>query len=191
MLPGTEHKAGLHMFKKFAFLVLVLALAAPIKSPVSAQDAVTILDQEVEYSFGDRITFRLSYQSEIPVESIALIIQAPGSPSFVGAVSITVEGEGSFVYLVSERPLPAFSSIAYSYQFTLSNGMLFTSPIYHFTYLDNRYNWQELIGEPFRIYWYEGELMLAQDVLDTAQAGQSRTLELLQQPLIDCHIDFQ
>jgi hypothetical protein len=60
--------------------------------------------------------------------------------------------------------------------------MLVTSPIYHFTYLDNRFNWQELISEPFHIYWYEGEIILAQDVLDAALAGQTKTLALLQQP---------
>jgi hypothetical protein len=182
MHPGTGHKAALHMLKKIVFLLLVFVVVVPIKSPVSAQDTVTIHSQEVDYSFGDRITFKLSYESEIPVDSIALIIQAPGSPSFVGAVSMTSDGEGSFVYLVSDRPLPAFSSISYSFQFTLSTGGLTSSPTYHFTYLDNRFNWQELFGEPFRIYWYEGEILLAQDVLDAALVGQTKILDLLQQP---------
>lgn len=174
--------AAWHRIKKLVLPLLLLVLIVPARQPVSAQDQVNVLDQEVEYSFGDKITFRLRYESTLPVESIALIIQIPGSPSFVGEVSLTAEGEGRFVYLVSERPLPAFSSIAYSFQFTLSDGRLVSSPAYHFTYLDNRFNWQELIGEPFRIYWYEGEITLAQDVLDAALAGQTRTLDLLQQP---------
>lgn len=182
MLSAIDSKAALCMLKKLIFLLLVLVLVMPVKSPVCAQDSVTVLDQEVAYSFGDQITFRLAYESEISVESITLIIQSPGLPSFVGAVSIKADGEGSFVYMVSDRPLPAFSSIGYSYQFTLANGELVSSPTFRFTYLDNRFNWQELIGEPFRIYWYEGEIMLAQDVLDAALAGQTKTLELLQQP---------
>ena len=182
MLSVSDNKAAMCMLKKLVFLLLVLVLVVPVKSPVSAQDSITFLDQEVAYSFGDQITFRLSYESEISVESITMIIQAPGLPSFVGAVSIMTEGEGSFVYKVSDRPLPAFSSIGYTYQFTLATGELVSSPTFHFTYLDNRFNWQELIGEPFRIYWYEGEIMLAQDVLDAALAGQTKTLELLQQP---------
>jgi hypothetical protein len=182
MLSAIDSKAALCMLKKLIFLFLVLVLVLPVKSPVCAQDSVTVLDQEVAYSFGDQITFRLSYESETSVESITLIIQSPGLPSFVGAVSIKADGEGSFVYKVSDRPLPAFSSIGYSYQFTLANGELVSSPTFRFTYLDNRFNWQELIGEPFRIYWYEGEIMLAQDVLDAALAGQTKTLELLQQP---------
>ena len=178
-----ENKAAMHMKKKFiAILLLVLILVMPSQANISAQDSVTVLEQEVEYSFGDQITFRLSFESEIAVDKIALIIQAPGQPSFVGAVALQGDGKGSFVYMVSDRPLPAFSSIAYSYQFTLSNGDLVSSSTYHFTYLDNRFNWQELIGDPFRIYWYEGEITLAQDVLDAALAGQTKTLDLLQQP---------
>jgi hypothetical protein len=182
MLSGTDYRPMRSFMKKMACLVLLLGTLVPSQSPVSAQEAVTVLAQEVEYSFGDQITFRLAYESEIPVESIALVIQAPGLPSFVGAVSLRSDVEGSFVYRVSERPLPAFANIRYSFQFTLSNGMLVTSPIYHFTYLDNRFNWQELISEPFHIYWYEGEIILAQDVLDAALAGQTKTLALLQQP---------
>jgi hypothetical protein len=167
---------------KLAVLLLILVLVIPIPSSVSAQDEITVLEESVEFIFGERINFQLSYESEVPVESIALVIQAPGLPSFVGEVSQSTEGEGIFVYLLSDRPLPAFSSISYSYQFTLSSGVLVASPTYHFTYLDNRFNWQELIGEPFRIYWYEGEIMLAQDVLDAALVGQTKTLDLLQQP---------
>ncbi|RLC98613.1 MAG: hypothetical protein DRI46_11025 [Chloroflexi bacterium] len=182
MHSATESKAALRILNKIIFLLLVLGVVVLVKSPVSAQETVTVLDQEVAYSFGDQITFRLSYESEISVDSIILIIQAPGLPSFVGAVSIMPEGEGSFVYMASDRPLPAFSSISYAFQFTLANGELVSSPTYHFTYLDNRFNWQELIGEPFRIYWYQGEITLAQDVLDAALAGRAKTLELLQQP---------
>ena len=182
MQPGIDHKVVFYRLIKLVFTLLTLIIVLSFKSPVSAQEAVTVLINEVDYNFGDKIKFRLSYESEIPVEDITLIIQSPGLPSFVGSVSLTAEGEGSFIYLVSDRPLPAFTSISYSFQFTLSNGVLVPSPTYHFTYLDNRFNWQELIGDPFHIYWYEGEIMLAQDVLDAALAGQTKTLELLQQP---------
>jgi hypothetical protein len=182
MLSGKKANTVLHQIFRFVFLGLILVVIVSSRSVSHAQEEVTVLTQDVEYSFGDRITFRLSYESDSPLASVSLVIQAPGLPSFVGAVNSNEDGEGSFVYKVSDRPLPAFTSIGYFYQFTLSNGMQVTSPTYHFTYLDNRFNWQELISEPFRIYWYEGEIMLAQDVLDAAVAGQRKTLDLLQRP---------
>ncbi len=173
-------------FARVKRLALLLTLALSILSPVvpsaRAQEPVTILNQEVDYTFGEEITFQLAYESDRPLESITLILQAPGQPSFVGAVSLPDEGEGVFIYSLTERPLPAFASISYSYQFNFAGGETAASPDYHFTYLDNRYNWQELIGEPFHIYWYEGEINFAQEVLDAALLGQTKTLELLQQP---------
>jgi len=182
MYSNKDHKAIELTPKKIFLMLCILFLAGSFRSSVSAQENLPIIDQEVDYTFGEKITFRISYQTEISVESITLIIQAPGLPSFVGSISLGEEGEGSFIYVVAERPLPAFSSISYSYQFNLENGELVSSPVYHFTYLDNRYNWQELIGEPFRIYWYEGEIIIAQEVLDAALEGQTKTLELLQRP---------
>jgi len=113
---------------------------------------------------------------------VTLFIQVSGVPTFVGAVSFTDEGKGYFTYDLSQRPLPAFANVNYSYQFVLSDGGMVDSPTYSFTYLDNRFNWQELIEEPFHIFWYEGEIILAQDVLDAADEGQEKILELLQQP---------
>jgi len=163
-------------------LILVILALVPINNDARADDLVEVVDQSVEYTFGDEITFQIEYESDKPIESITLSIHAPGLPTFVGAVSIPAEGEGNFVYAVSDRPLPAFSSINYDYQFILKSDEIVESRDFEFTYLDNRYNWQELIEEPFKIYWYEGEITLAQEVLDAALYGQTKTLEMLMQP---------
>lgn len=170
--------------KKFIPFLLIIVSIAYVSAINSARAAglVEVVDQSVEYSFGDEIKFQVNYENDQPIESITLSIHAPGLPTFVGAVSIPAEGEGNFVYAVSERPLPAFSSISYDYQFMLSSGEIVESPDYEFTYLDNRYKWQELIEEPFKIYWYEGEITLAQEVLDAALSGKTKTLEMLEQP---------
>ncbi len=171
------------MKKIFSLLLILIILSlAPVLNSARAEGLVEVVDQSVEYSFGDEISFQIEYESDQPIESITLSIHAPGLPTFVGAVSIPADGEGYFVYVVSERPLPAFASISYDYQFILGSGEIVESPDYEFTYLDNRYNWQELIEEPFKIYWYEGEITLAQEVLDAALQGQTKALEMLMQP---------
>ncbi len=171
------------MKKLIPFLLFVIFLfsVSPLIS-ARADGLVEVLDQSVEYSFGEEISFQIEYESDQPIDSITLSIHAPGLPTFVGAVSVFEAGKGNFVYAVSERPLPAFSSINYDYQFILASGEIVESPDYEFTYLDNRYKWQELIEEPFKIYWYEGEITLAQEVLDAALYGKTKTLEMLEQP---------
>jgi len=170
--------------KKFILFLLILVSLAllPASNSALAEGLVEVVDQTVEYSFGEEIAFQIEYESDKPIESITLSIHAPGLPTFVGAVSIPADGEGNFVYAVSDRPLPAFSNISYDYQFILESDEIVESPEYEFTYLDNRFHWQELIEEPFKIYWYEGEITLAQEVLDAALYGQTKTLELLMQP---------
>ncbi len=171
------------MKKLIPFLLIIVSFASVSAiNSARAEGLVEVVDQSVEYSFGEEIIFQINYESDQPIESITLSIHAPGLPTFVGAVSIPADGEGNFVYAVSERPLPAFSSISYDYQFILTSGEIVESPDYEFTYLDNRYKWQELIEEPFKIYWYEGEITLAQEVLDAALSGKTKTLEMLEQP---------
>jgi hypothetical protein len=166
----------------FILLILILFLISPINRQVAAQSPLEILSQQSTYQYGADLTFQIEYSSTFPIQSLTLFIQAAGVPTFVGAVSLLDEGQGFFSYDLSSRPLPAFATVTYYYQFTLSNGDVVDSPSYDFTYLDNRFNWQELIEEPFKIFWYQGEIVLAQEVLDAAVEGQRKILELLQVP---------
>ena len=168
------------MKRTLILLILFLIITTPLS--VQAEDSVEILDERVEYTFGGELIFQIEIESEVPVSQITLVLQAPGIPSFVGEVLFISPGQAQFVYDLAQRPLPAFSSITYSYHLTLENGESVETPGYFFTYLDNRYNWQELIEEPFNIYWYEGEIILAQEVRDAAVSGLDQVLELLQQP---------
>jgi hypothetical protein len=163
-------------------LFLITLLLSSFFSTVRAQTPVEIITQQMEYEFGAELSFQIEFSSSSSLESLTLFIQASGVSTFVGAVSFTDEGIGYFVYDLSQRPLPAFANVSYFYQFVLSDGQTVDSPTYNFTYLDNRFNWQELIEEPFKIFWYEGEIILAQEVLDAAVEGQEKILELLQQP---------
>ncbi len=163
-------------------LILITVLLSSFFSTVGAQTPVEILTQQMEYEFGAELSFQIEFSSSSSVESLTLFIQVSGVSTFVGAVSFTDEGKGYFTYDLSQRPLPAFANVSYYYQFVLTDGGMVDSPTYNFTYLDNRFNWQELIEEPFKIFWYEGEIILAQEVLDAAVEGQEKILELLQQP---------
>jgi hypothetical protein len=152
---------------------------------VRAQEGIDVASQTVDYTFADKIVFTLELDSDLEVDSVNLVIQSAGFPSFVGATTITGPGKAHFVYDLAQRPLPAFSFVTYLYHVNLKNGDTYETPSYSFTYLDNRYNWQELIQEPFRIFWYEGEITLAQEVLDVAIRAQDQVLDLLEQPAGD------
>jgi hypothetical protein len=163
---------------------LIFLLVFP-SSFVLAQEGIIVADQKVEYTFAEKVVFTLELETDQEIDSINLVIQSAGFPSFVGEAAITAAGKAQFVYDLTQRPLPAFSYVTYLYRVNLKNGDTYETPSYSFTYLDNRYNWQELIQEPFRIFWYEGEITLAQEILDVALQAQGQILDLLQQPAGD------
>jgi hypothetical protein len=162
--------------------LLVVLFTLCIPSPTRADDSVEILNEDIEYIFAEEIIFQIQFQSEITINQVNLIIQASSTPAFIGQAVLISPDTAQFVYDLKHRPLPAFSNVTYSFQLNLENGEVFETPEYSFTYLDNRHNWQELIEEPFKIHWYEGEITLAHEVLDAARKGLDQILELLQQP---------
>jgi len=182
VILGNQINEPILLLMKKTLTISFLFLIIFFPFTVKAQTSVAILSESVEYSYGEELVFQIELDSEVSISQITLVLQAPGISSFVGEVSLNSSGQGQFVYDLSQRPLPTFANITYSYHLVLESGESFDTPAYSFTYLDNRYNWQELIEDPFRIYWYEGEITLAQEVLDSATRGMEQVLELLQQP---------
>ncbi len=169
------YKSAWILFLAASFLLL------PVKS-VRAAGPVEILKEEISYTFGDELVFDLTVDRVENLERVDLILQTPGLPGFSGSMSISPSGNLFFSYDLEQRPLPAFSPVTYSYRFVAKDGTETTTEPKSFTYLDNRYNWQKLQEDPFIIYWYEGDLPFAREVLDAAQAGTTEVLNLLQQP---------
>jgi hypothetical protein len=169
------YKSAWILFLAASFLLL------PVKS-VRAAGPVEILKEEISYTFGDELVFDLTVDRVENLERVDLILQTPGLPGFSGSMSISPSGNLFFSYDLEQRPLPAFSPVTYSYRFVAGDGTETTTEPKSFTYLDNRYNWQKLQEDPFIIYWYEGDLPFAREVLDAAQAGTTEVLNLLQQP---------
>lgn len=160
------------MRKKTLLLVLLILISLGYVRRVRAESGVEITPQPPNYVFGKKITFQAALISDAPPQDIKLILEAPGSPSFVGTVDFTPPNL-TYVYNLASRPLRAFSEIVYRYRVELEGGETYTSPDFSFRYVDNRYTWQTLEDEGFLISWYESEVDFAQEILDAAQRGEA------------------
>lgn len=177
--------------KKILFLTALISLIfLSLPELIEAQSPVQFDLRPVEYQFGKDLVIVGKVISETALERADLILEAPGRPTFTGAANITSEGEVSFVYNLAERPLPAFSTISYHFRLVFTSGEEFTTGTFTLLYLDNRMDWQELKSDVFTVYWYQGDIPLAREVVDAAQKGRSKILELLQQPVDDREIDI-
>jgi hypothetical protein len=164
-------------------LLIAVLLILPVligASGVRAASQVQVSETQVQYTFGESITFQAAVQSDLPITSGELFIHSQGrQDTQVIPVSISPQGELSSIYDLNLHPQRAFSTLTYTYRLTLANGEVYTSPRFQVYYEDNRYKWQSLENGPFRLHWYSGDVVFAQEVLNVAQAGLQHAQTLL------------
>jgi hypothetical protein len=176
--------------------LLPLFIAAVLLLTVQPRPARAMFqaDQpEVQYTFGEKITFQTEVQTNAPPQEATIFIQADGdAQTEVRTATVTPLGNNTYqlayTYNLAERPLRAFSNIGYWFQVKAQGVEDYTGPRASFFYEDNRMKWQTLEESPFRVHWYEGDVAFGQSVLDVAKAGLQRVQSLLPQAKIPAEI---
>jgi hypothetical protein len=148
--------------------------------PAQAQSAVTISDVQVDYSFGEGITFTARIQSASVIQEALISFQAQGDPNTrIAPIQIGADGMTSYQYPISAgllRPftpaLRGFTRIFFWYRLTLQSGEVYTSPQFYFDYVDNRFPWQSLEDATLRLHWYAGDITFGQAAFDVARIGR-------------------
>ncbi len=166
-------------------MILMISLfSSLVSSPVRSQAADIELD--VDYVFGERIIFHGEIPDEMPLLQPVLFLQAEAElHSRSVEAKVSDFGELTGEYDLGKQPIRAFSYVDYWVEATLADGQSYTSPRGTFFYTDNRYNWQEREAGQFRVYWYSGDAIFAQNLLDVANEGIQNAQELLQVELSD------
>ena len=160
------------LFRISAILTLVLlTLGASISA--FAQNENPVVNQTVDYSFGEWIVFDADLDPNLKVKQVQLVIDPRGENNgTVHEAELRGSIHAQFVYETSaEGAIRAFNNVDYYYLVTLESGQQLQSPDYNFFYIDNRFPWQVLPGDSFIIYWYQGDLSFGQAVLDTARTS--------------------
>ncbi len=169
-------------------LTTALLLAAAWQPGAAQSSQVEVTDMQAAYEFGVSITFTARLVSDQPVETAVLFFQAQNDThTTLGLGSLVPQPDGStqlsYVHKMESYNLRAFSDIDYRWEIKLKGGQVYESPSTRFFYRDNRFAWDSLDeGEHFRVYWYEGDQVFGQAVLDTAQQGLLQIQSLLPMP---------
>ncbi len=174
---------------------IVICAAAMIGSlsqvaPVSAE-GIAIVEQDVEYSFAQQLTFTLAVTSNTEISEIYLFFRGSTDPD-TEKVAVTVEGRGgmtrvSYTRDVGLYPLPPFDRITYWWQIEDEVGNRLHTEPEEFTYADNRFRWRELSAPGISVHWIEsrGDPAYAQTALDIAQASVTEINAELRAPVPD------
>jgi hypothetical protein len=173
-------------YQLLAALCLIFLIMAMPQQTIYAQTQIS--EPQVEYTFGDQIIFTAKLNAEQEPQTALVFFQAEkDTHTHVGQAQITSLAENTYelryTYSLTDYAPRAFSQVDYRWEVNFEAGEAYKSPSYQFDYLDNRFAWNTLEEEPFRIYWYEGDVPFAQSILDAAQKGLQQVHNLLQLPV--------
>ncbi len=153
-------------------LVLVLL---PIPSTTAAR-GITVVKNEVEYSFAQHVTFSLETNSDAEISQVYLFFQATGDKQTQSVhVDIEQNKEISTAYVHDLRlsPLPPFATITFWWRIENATGDKHITDPKHFEYRDNRFPWEEVKANGVTVHWIEGrgDPAFGQAALDIAQTA--------------------
>jgi hypothetical protein len=160
------------------FLLIVLCLLAAL--PSFQVQASEVIDPSVDYRYGEWIEFTARTTNDLEIKEALISFRTRGEADTVVTQAVfTSEGEISYFYTVTDRPLRAFTTIDYWFTIIPEEGEELTSPVFNFLYNDNRFNWQQISNDPIQVYWFDGDISFAQSVLDVAREGLNRAKSIL------------
>ena len=160
-------------------MVVLLGSSVFTWTDAQAQDAIQILETDVDYEFGVLVYFSAKASWDTPPKKVQIFFKSIDDVNtIVGEASIR-GNEIVYVHDLVSYPLKSFSEIEYWFGIQTDGQTSSISPKFKFFYEDNRYLWQMLEEGPFRVHWYEGDLKFGQMVLDVARGSLEHAQGLL------------
>ncbi len=159
-----------------------------VRVPASAQ-SITVVENSVEHSFAERVTFSLSATSVAEISEVYLFISTRGDDQTerarVTIASPAREISVRYTHDVSLSPLPPFASITFWWHIEDAAGNRLKTAPKQFQYTDNRFEWRKASAGGISIYWIaeKGDAAYAQAALDIAQASVEEINAELRAPL--------
>jgi hypothetical protein len=162
-------------------ILIIVVLFGMLPRAGLAQTEIEITPEDPVYTFGESISLEAFLHHTEGVDQVVLYLQ-PSDQTDLQVFPVALDSAGNLSTEIDplEYSLPAFDDIRYWYQVNSTSGETYQSPVYSFTYLDNRYPWRTLTGEPFTIHWYAGDLSFGEEVLNVTLAGAKSIQELLE-----------
>jgi len=171
-------------------LVVVIAGSLLASVPASA-GGITVVENDVDHSFGQHVTFTLEASSDAEISQIYLFFHATDDDE-TEKKKVSLEGPDRQVSVRHAHnariyPLPPFATITYWWQIEdVAGNRLETAPK-HFQYVDNRFQWRERSASGITIHRIDGagDPAYAQTALEVARASVREANAELRAPLPD------
>ncbi len=143
------------------------------------QTNVEYVDISQEWDFGEEIRFQGAIQSPARITDSVLFIRPFGADTRLINFETGPGGLINQTYSLSDSVLGAFTPVEYWYQVKLDTGEESSSPVYSFLYEDNRFNWQRMETDTFKLAWASGDLGFGQTLMNAAEDSLTTAQSIL------------
>ena len=151
-----------------------------LPAPVHADEEITVLDSNATLFFPGGITFSVKAQSSDTINRIRLLYQverwnyadviSEAWPVF----SPSSEVEAQWIWDMRKANLPPGGKVRYWWTIEDDAGHVYTSPVSTIDFNDTRYEWQEISSGPLTLFWYEGNELFANELIDAGTEALER-----------------
>ena len=168
-----------------AWLLSLILSSLLVFAHTNALAQAVVINTNVDYQFGEEITFLAVVQSHQPITQAFVLFSVGGEGQTSSAETLVrvydeTSYQLSYTHPLINQPLRAFAEVDYRFQLRLQNGEEFNSPQFSFIYADNRVEWQNLDKAPFNISWYsQDDIAFGDNALQTADSGLKKIQSLL------------
>lgn len=165
---------------KLVILSLILACLLNLAASSGAQEGLSVVVNEYDYTFAESIYFHLVAKSPKYVEKVFLIYKLGDSPilhkqapDFNPGTHIEVE----WTWNLEPGDLPPGLLVKYYWRLIAKDGTVYKTDPVSFRYEDTRFSWHSLSEGPVTLRWYKGSEEFARDLLDAATKALTRLQE--------------
>lgn len=178
-----KHRLLCKSFRLWIWLALTLCLLPSTIYPAAlqAQDGLTILESSADVTFPSQLSFSLSVQSDVDINDIRLhyVVERASFAQVISEVYVefspgsTVDTEWTWD-MRKTGGLPPGAVIDYWWTVTDAKGEQVQTPPERVYFDDTRYPWFSLSQDKIILYWYEGDRVFAEELMNSAQQALNR-----------------
>lgn len=159
-------------------LLLVAALFAGLLPAIaSAQEPILIRALPPEVHFAEKVIFQVEAEAERPIRSAEVLYGEVGERVRARAAAEFTPGthiQATYTWKLDPGDLPPGAAIQYTWRLEDEAGHAVTSDPQTFTYLDGRFDWQEVSAGLITLHFYDLREADARRLLDSAVAALER-----------------
>jgi hypothetical protein len=156
---------------------LLLLIIALLPELVRADSPIKVLDQNITAKYREEIVFKVKAQSTAPITEAQLFYRVAGNVATArGDAKFDSANEIEATFSIDQKKdyLPTGTELEYWWKLKDNAGNEFKTDIQDYTYIDERYSWQELKNERLSLRWYEGGESFGQKLFDKANEAMDR-----------------